>query len=442
MEMKNIKKKDKEKKAIEKREKKKNKWVSRGITLALILVVLIYVGAFPTILRPGKIEGFAEAVTDLSGIQIPEGTRIVALGEATHGNKEFQQLKLEVFKHLVETTNVRAFVLEGDMGGCALVNEYVQGGEGDLKEIVQLLGYRIYRTDQMAELISWMREYNEKADESDKVRIYGMDIQYNTRCIKLLKDGYQKVGDPREYSVKIDQWFGSEEDQYEPSKVNEILDFIKEMKGDIQDYKDEYQKILGTDAYETFSQAAVNLEYYLHYRETENYSHRYRDERMKDNVSRALELEEKEHNSALMISCHNDHMSQIQATAFTFLGVFLQEEYGDAYFTIGTDYYITDDNIRGSEGSRDILHVCSDDKLAYQVKSLPGNQYYLDFAKVAADSKLGKVIRSKVSMGSLGEQYSPLYRFVKKCHQLTHVPMEKYDAMIYVYQATPIEVWE
>lgn len=427
----------------EKREKKKkNKWISRIISIAVIIGVLIYIGVFPTILKPGKIDGFAEAVTDLSGIQIPEGTRIVALGEATHGNKEFQELKLEVFKHLVETTNVRAFMLEGDMGGCALINEYVQGGEGDLKEMVKLLGYKIYRTDQMAELISWMREYNEKAAEGDKVRIYGMDIQYDTRCIKLLKEGYEKTGDTSGYSAKIDQWFGLEEDQYEPSKVNEIFDFLKELKSDVSDHKDEYQKAMGTEAYETFAWAAVNLEYYLHYRETENFSHKYRDEMMKNNVSWALEIEEREHNGALMISCHNDHMSQIQATAFTFLGVFLQEEYGDAYFTIGTDYYVTDDNIRGASGSRDILHLCSDDKLAYQVKSLPENQYYLDFAKVNADSKLGKVIRSKVSMGSLGEQYNFLYKFVKKLHQLKHIPMEKYDAMIYVYQATPIEVWE
>lgn len=199
---------------------------------------------------------------------------------------------------------------------------------------------------------------------------------------------------------------------------------------------------MGTEAYETFVRAAVNLEYYLHYRETENFSHKYRDEMMKNNVSWALEIEEREHNGALMISCHNDHMSQIQATAFTFLGVFLQEEYGDAYFTIGTDYYVTDDNIYGLKGGRDILHVCSDDKLAYQVKSLPENQYYLDFSKVNADSKLGKVIRSKVSMGSLGERYNSFYKFVKKLHQLKHVPIEKYDAMIFVYQATPIEVWE
>ena len=47
---------------------------------------------------------YAKAVADLS---VPEETKIVALGEATHGNREFQALKLEVFQVLVERYGVR-----------------------------------------------------------------------------------------------------------------------------------------------------------------------------------------------------------------------------------------------------------------------------------------------------------------------------------------------
>ena len=58
----------------------------------------------------------------------------MALGEATHGNKEFQQLKLDVFKIMVEDYGVRAFSLEGDYGGCETVNRYIHGGDGTVKE--------------------------------------------------------------------------------------------------------------------------------------------------------------------------------------------------------------------------------------------------------------------------------------------------------------------
>ena len=82
-----------------------------------------------------KIEGFDEVVTGIENIEIPEGVRIVALGEATHGNSEFQQLKREVFEILNEKHGIKALILEGDFGGCSLVNDYIQGGEGDTRSL-------------------------------------------------------------------------------------------------------------------------------------------------------------------------------------------------------------------------------------------------------------------------------------------------------------------
>lgn len=120
------------------------------IIVAVLLIVALVVIHFR---KPGKINGFESAVTTINGIDIPEGTRIIALGEATHGNKEFQQLKLEVFRELVEKTNVRAIILEGDVGGCAIANAYIQGNEDTAEAVTKRLGYRIYRTDQMCELV-------------------------------------------------------------------------------------------------------------------------------------------------------------------------------------------------------------------------------------------------------------------------------------------------
>ena len=82
------------------------------------------------------------------------------IGEATHGNKEFQQLKLDVFKIMVEDYGVRAFALEGDYGGCEAVNHYIHGDDGTVKDAVSAIGFAIYRTQEMENLISWMWEYN------------------------------------------------------------------------------------------------------------------------------------------------------------------------------------------------------------------------------------------------------------------------------------------
>ena len=85
--------------------------------MALAALVFMRFGGFGTgeNVNPEEFLAYAEPVENIT---VPESAKIIALGEATHGNAEFQQLKLEVFKQLVKKNGVRAFALEGDYGGC------------------------------------------------------------------------------------------------------------------------------------------------------------------------------------------------------------------------------------------------------------------------------------------------------------------------------------
>jgi tetratricopeptide (TPR) repeat protein len=78
--------------------------------------VFTYFGGFTTgkSLDVNEFKAYAKSVDEIS---TPQEYNIIALGEVTHGNKEFQQLKLEVFKKLVEEHRVHSFALEGDFGG-------------------------------------------------------------------------------------------------------------------------------------------------------------------------------------------------------------------------------------------------------------------------------------------------------------------------------------
>lgn len=122
-----------------------------GVVAIVSTYVFIYFGGFTTgkSLDVDEFKAYAKSVDEIS---IPQDNNIIALGEATHGNKEFQQLKLEVFKKLVEENHVRSFALEADCGGCEEVNQYIQGGDGTTKEIVKKLGFQIYQTEEMMRL--------------------------------------------------------------------------------------------------------------------------------------------------------------------------------------------------------------------------------------------------------------------------------------------------
>ena len=99
-----------------------------GWTAAILLIAAVLLPGLHLEVEASEISDFDNYVTSIEELTVPEGTRIIALGEATHGNREFQQLKREVFEILVRKYDVRALVIEGDCGGCTIINEYIQGG--------------------------------------------------------------------------------------------------------------------------------------------------------------------------------------------------------------------------------------------------------------------------------------------------------------------------
>ena len=414
-----------------------------GWTAAIFLIASVLLPGLHLEVEASEISDFDNYVTSIEELTVPEGTRIVALGEATHGNREFQQLKREVFEILVRKYDVRALVIEGDCGGCTIINEYIQGGEGDDRELTKLLGYRLYRTDDIQELIRWMHDYNETVPEEGKVRLYGMDIQRSTFNIQVLKEFYDRVDPERaaDVSAQLDDLFGTEEDGYDKERADEIIASMDALSKELENRSEAYIEASDPDTYLRACLSAKALNCYIKYGEKENYSHRYRDESMKSMVDRILTHEEQEHGSELMLACHNGHMTKNQSSRFTFLGKFLHDEMQDAYFAIGTDFYITSCNLPGNNG-RMVKEFCSDDPLAYNMKDSSLDKGLLIFSNVDEESSLYPYISESIPTGSLGEAFTPLMLLMKNQYQLYFAPEDMYDAMILYYQTTPTQIWE
>ncbi|MBR4084028.1 MAG: erythromycin esterase family protein [Lachnospiraceae bacterium] len=385
---------------------------------------------------------FAAYVQDVESIGIPEEVRIVALGEATHGNKEFQELKLDVFAHLVETTSVRAFALEGDFGGCALANRYILNDEGTAEEAVKKLGFQIYRTDQMLELVQWMHDYNLKASPENKVRFYGFDMQRDLNSLELIKDFYEGTAPAKamEYSEKLSKLYGEEEYTYDKSDLPEIEKLLKDIVKDLEENEAGYAA-KDEEAYAYALQGAKCLLQNLELQDAgSNYSE-IRDKNMNKNVKWILEREENKYGTKLMISGHNGHVAKVVNSSYTNMGSYLYEEMGREYFVIGTDFYNTTCNLPEGDGRSD-FEFCSDDPLAEAVGDLEKNIYFLDFTNARESKELSKLIDASVPTGSLGESYSPLMKVMKSTYQINIAPGKLYDGMILVYEATPIQVWD
>ncbi len=384
----------------------------------------------------------AKSVNELS---IPEGVRIVGLGEAAHGNKEFQELKLEVFKLLVENYGVRAFCLEGDEGNYKKVDAYIKGEDVTLDEAMEALTFTIYKTNESKDLLEWMKEYN--ASHDDKVSFYGIDMQSVEGNVEFVCNAFKSYPSLNKFNAdEFEKAFTPGPDASLDTMGSLIVDARKEMEneseGIIEDVsKETYNEIL--HALRVLEQHTILEDAYKN--NPGEYSN-VRDNFMAENVEWLLKKEESLGRSMIFVTGHNGHIGKVSESSFVqkeTLGSHLKDEFGDAYYAIGTDYYHAKANIASqSSGKRGNHSFTSGDPLAKLSKNYPDKMYMLQFNEIDENDEVWNVINAPMTMGSLGEGYSFLMHIMKNTVRLNIIPTQKYDAMIFIYNTTPLDLIE
>ena len=388
-------------------------------------IVFMHFGGFSTG-EVANVDEFKEYAQPVENLSIPQDKKIIALGEATHGNIEFQQLKLDVFKKMVEEYDVRAFALEGDYGGCEQVNQYIHGGEGTAQEAAAAIGFAIYRTDEMAELISYMREYNESALEGEDIRFYGFDMQRISYSFQFLLEGCMKF--------KIDTT--SLEELVEGDNLNPTYDFSTQVEV-LTQVKSELRN---SGASEKMIHYADML---LQYCELQSISTLdgsvLRDKFMAENVQWIFQQEQQNGHERIFVTGHNSHVAKWGS--YDSMGKILSKEAENGYYVIGTDFYRTRCNMPARSSVKRTYQVFySHDPLAKAAKLAGYDICWLDFAKISENSELGRQIYEYTYMGTLGESYSMIMRLLPPSYRMFQPPAVLYDSMIFVSDAVPIKI--
>ncbi|MDO4466685.1 MAG: erythromycin esterase family protein [Bacillota bacterium] len=393
-----------------------------GFTLILFILgsVYAYFGGLSTG-DCANTEEFKKYANEVNHLSIPKDKKIVALGEATHGNVEFQQLKLEVFQKLVEENDIRAFAIEGDFGGCEVVNRYIHGQEGSVKEAVAAIGFAIYRTQEMEDLVEWMKSYNQ--EHNNVLSFYGYDMQrlsYNYQFLLEKVDGnsdLEKIWDCKNESFSK---------EYTLNQIEEILNNVKSELTDPQAIHCAdilLQNIKLSQVEDLSSQGNI-----------------LRDQFMANNTLWILAREQEKGNTSIFITGHNGHVAK--TGSYEVMGSILSDTLSEDYFVIGTDFYKSSCNLpRGNDGKRENHTFYSHDPLAKASKKAGFEKSYLDFSKIDRNTELYKTITSPLWMGSLGEYYNFFYmNLLPMTYRIKNIPQAMYDSMIFVSEAHPTEL--
>ncbi|WP_330336160.1 erythromycin esterase family protein [Streptomyces sp. NBC_00557] len=105
---------------------------------------------------------------------------LLALGEPTHREPAFGRIRNELLPRLA-ACGFRSIALETDRVAALAVDDYVQGGAGDLDAVMRE-GFSHGFGDQEANrrLVGWMREYNRHRPPEERLAFHGFDAPMET----------------------------------------------------------------------------------------------------------------------------------------------------------------------------------------------------------------------------------------------------------------------
>ena len=104
--------------------------------------------------------------------------RIVSLGEATHGSREFFQLKHRMLEFLASRMGFTIFSIEANMPEAYRLNDYVLNGTGDPAALIRGMYFWTWDTEEVLAMVRWMRTFNESG--KGRVQFTGFDMQTPT----------------------------------------------------------------------------------------------------------------------------------------------------------------------------------------------------------------------------------------------------------------------
>jgi erythromycin esterase-like protein/predicted phosphoribosyltransferase len=122
------------------------------------------------------------AADDDALIERAAGARLVLLGEASHGTKEFYRERAEITRRLIAEAGFTAIAVEADWPDAYRVNRFVRAANDDDDAHDALSDFRrfpvwMWRNAEVAELVGWLREHNDALPAgAPKAGFYGLDL--------------------------------------------------------------------------------------------------------------------------------------------------------------------------------------------------------------------------------------------------------------------------
>lgn len=361
-------------------------------------------------------------------------SRIVSLGEGTHGTSEFFKMKHRITKYLAEEMGFTLFAIEANMPEAKAVNDYILYGTGDPKKALAGLYFWTWNTQEVLEMIEWMREFNES--KKGRIEFWGFDMQYPFIAMQNVQKFITE--NDSTYLPKMNLNYDrikSTYKEYINKKRKEVLTYSKddlelalEIFNHVFNKTADYQKYIEKN---TVEWAIQNARIVVQSVECKMNGKTTRDESMAENVEWILNHSDK--NTKIVLWAHNGHVSKgSRSTPYKTMGNYLNEKYGKEIIVFGFSFY---EGVYTAVGKNGIdvytTSLPQEDCLEWLFHKTMNNHFILDLRKFS-NTPVEYLQKDRINFRSIGalameEAFYPT------------IISEEYDALIYFKKTTATE---
>ena len=352
--------------------------------------------------------------------------QIIGLGETSHGQGSFFEMKHRFFRFSVQELGYHIFALEAGFAECLKINDYVLNGNGEAISALKYLNYGVWEIQELKDLIEYMRQYN--LSHNNKVKFYGFDCQMATGAIDYIfgikdKINYTPTQSDEQLlaNLKLLQKTRASDDAKLLQPLLTIL--IEKLNKLIEQSSliDHTEKIKARIICRTLAQFCEN---------EINNNNETRAKFMAENVKHIVDLEGE--NSKIILSAHNGHIYKDPAAKE--FGYYLNQLFANKYYAIGFEF--NKGKIQGFDFIDDKLMWKEYDLQAAAPKSLgdvllKGNKdfLFLDLYQAQNNNTLPKWFYKKQKCGDILGCYGQ-----KGCNKrYWHIVLSKsYDAILFI----------
>lgn len=124
-------------------------------------------------------------------------SRLVLIGEATHGTAEFYRARAELTRQLVTRHGFRFVAIEGDWPDVARVDQYVRGispADPQPWQAFARFPTWMWRNQEVLQFVEWLRHYNRGIDNpQERVGFFGLDLYSLYTSIRAVLDYLDRI---------------------------------------------------------------------------------------------------------------------------------------------------------------------------------------------------------------------------------------------------------